>query len=203
METFWNSRGRDRVIAVPWSVPAFLLRMPAGTPPLRRTCAPDRMPPFFACTVGLFPPAPSRLIPSIPASRCGLKLAILSRSHISTARTQCRYRRPPRRLPLSHRNNPGEEWRAGAARSGRGRARWPELPPDTLVHHSIAIHTSLFSTHVLNRGGCGGCTRWGGGHALDSGVDLLLNGLLGLPCYAATAGRSRPTSSAPEAMRAR
>src|SRR5881628_184105 len=37
VEAFWNSRGRDRVIAVPWSVPAFLLRMPGGTPPLRRS----------------------------------------------------------------------------------------------------------------------------------------------------------------------
>src|SRR5213080_4298593 len=44
-EAFWNSRGRDRVIAVPWSVPAFLLRMPGGASPLRRTFAPDHMPP--------------------------------------------------------------------------------------------------------------------------------------------------------------
>src|SRR5881628_3518042 len=35
--------------AVPWSVPAFLLQMPGGTPPLRRTSARDRMPPLRVC----------------------------------------------------------------------------------------------------------------------------------------------------------
>jgi hypothetical protein len=39
-EAFWNSHGRDR--AVPWCVPAFLLRMPGGTPPLRRISFRDR-----------------------------------------------------------------------------------------------------------------------------------------------------------------
>jgi hypothetical protein len=33
---------RDQEIAVPWSVPAFLLRMPGGAPPLRRISLRDR-----------------------------------------------------------------------------------------------------------------------------------------------------------------
>jgi hypothetical protein len=44
VEPFWNSRGGDLKIALPWSVPAFLLRMPGGDPPFRRTFARKRMP---------------------------------------------------------------------------------------------------------------------------------------------------------------
>ena len=32
VEAFWNSLGHDLAIVVPWSVPAFLLRMPGGDP---------------------------------------------------------------------------------------------------------------------------------------------------------------------------
>jgi len=35
-EAFRNSRGHGRPTVVPWSVPAFLLRIPGGAPPLRR-----------------------------------------------------------------------------------------------------------------------------------------------------------------------
>jgi len=44
--------------AVPWSVPAFLLQMPGGTPPLRRTSARDRMPPLGVCSSLAWHPAP-------------------------------------------------------------------------------------------------------------------------------------------------